>query len=167
MSFRGLTVACSVLIVACSGHPPAEPNPLQVPPISIEVDVAEIAGWSVRDVAEGDLDGDGTPERVVLAADVTRSDRGVALWEDGHRWAVFVDEDTGADTLLYAAFVPNGKVEAATGIASSQRTREVFVLERTPQQVRTIVIAYEGAGRARSVSVAHYHIERWIRDITR
>ncbi len=62
---------------------------------------------------------------------------------------------------MYTAFVPNGFVEAALLQASSEGRREVLVQERTPQQLRALVVAYEAPGKARSVSGAYYQVETW------
>src|SRR5438046_90801 len=61
----------------------------------IQVRVPEAAagdsGWQYARRASVDLDGDGKPESVVMIADVTLDKRGRPLWEDGHRWQVYVE----------------------------------------------------------------------------
>ena len=125
-----------------------------------DADVA--AAFPYRREASADLDGDGTAERVVIAADVTLSEKKVPLWEDGHRWAVYTESADGKRTLLYAAFVPNGFAEAAILAAGSDGKRRVLVQERTPSQVRALEIEYERPGIAKSRSAAHYQIEQWL-----
>lgn len=150
-------------LTGCAPPPASEPNPLEAPPVdSVRVRSAEeAAGWSHSRAIEADLDGDGSAERLVLAADVVLGPGGAPLWEDGHRWAAFV-EDGGERTLLYAAFVPNGHAEAAVLGADAEGRRHVLIAERTPQQARSLVVAYERPGRARSVSAAYYQVERWL-----
>jgi hypothetical protein len=124
--------------------------------------IDEASQWRHRRVIDADLTADGRRERIVLAADVMLNDAGVPLWEDGHRWAVFVEEGE-RHTLVYGAFVPNGEAEAAVlapdGIGSR---RHLLVRERTPQQLRTIVIGYDGPDAVRTISAAHYQIEHWL-----
>lgn len=158
----------AALLTACANPAtppgPQEPNPLEAPP----VDAARVASPEVaaafsyrRDVA-ADLDGDGRAERVVIASDVTLSPNGAPLWEDGHRWAVYVETADGRRTLLYAAFVPNGFAEAAVLAADSEGKRRVLVQERTPGQARALEVEYLGSGIAKSRSAAHYPIEQWL-----
>lgn len=125
---------------------------------------AEAAAWPHRQVLEADLDGDARDERIVLATDVGLDSAGRPLWEDGHRWAVFVD-GPGERTMLYAAFVPNGHVEAAVTIAGSDGRRRVLVQERTPERLLVTEIDYDGPGRARTSSAAYAHVERWFPDL--
>lgn len=156
------------LLTACANPatPPGaqEPNPLEAPPVDAarvaSADVAAAFGYR-RDVS-ADLDGDGRAERIVIAADVTLSEKKVPLWEDGHRWAVYVETADGRRTLLYAAFVPNGFAEAAVLAADSGGKRRMLVQERTPGQVRALEVEYLGPGIAKSRSAAHYPIEQWL-----
>jgi hypothetical protein len=138
-------------------------NPLSAPPVdSVRVGSAEqAAAWAYRREVSADLDGDGRAERVVLASDVTLGAGGRALWEDGHRWALYV-ESAGRRTMLYSAFVPNGHVEAAVLDASSTGVRHVLVQERTPDQVRALEVEYRAPGEARASSSAYYQVEAWI-----
>ena len=158
----------AALATACTkpATPPGaqEPNPLEAPPVdAARVADAEVAAaFPYRREADADLDGDGTAERVVIAADVTLSEEKVPLWEDGHRWAVYAESVNGRRTLLYAAFVPNGFAEAAVLAADSAGKRRVLVQERTPGQVRALEIEYEGPGSSKSRSAAHYQVEQWL-----
>jgi hypothetical protein len=128
------------------------------------VRLQDAANWPHRRAVDVDLDGDGSTERLILAADVTLDAATRPLWEDGHRWAVFVEDD-GAQTLLYGAFVPNGDVEAAVLEAGPSGNRHVLVRERTPSQSRRFVIGYD-AGSARMVSAASDSVERWLPSLT-
>src|SRR5688572_18154184 len=148
---------------ACAPRPEArEPNPLVAPP----VDTARVrspdepAAWPHRRTLAADLDGDGSEETIVLAADVSLAPDGDPLWEDGHRWAVYVD-GPGGRTLLYAAFVPHGHVEAAITPPGADGRRQVHVEERSPTRSRWVEVAYDAPGRARTVSEADVEVERW------
>jgi len=154
----------SLLSAACGRREtPSPPSPLQAPPVdAARVTPADALTWRHRETTEVDLNGDGTVERLVVAADVQLSDSGAPLWEDGHRWAVFV-ADAPQPTLLYGAFVPNGHAEAAILNRGADGSAHVLVYERTPSRTRALVIAYEAPGRARAVSEANYQVERWVR----
>jgi hypothetical protein len=149
------------------GEPGAarEPNPLEAPPVdTARVRTVEAEAWRHRQALAADLDGDGTAEQVVLATDVELDAAGRPLWEDGHRWAVFVAGDAGP-TMLYSAFVPHGHVEAAIAAAGSDARRRVVVQERTPQRLVVYEIDYDGPGRARTSSAGFSHLERWLPDL--
>lgn len=155
-----------LMIVAggCTRQPPArEPNPLEAPPVDTARvrSAEEAATWNYRRELVVDLDGDRQDERLVVAADAEVGARGHVLWEDGHRWAVFVDALRGR-TLLYGAFVPNGFVEVAALIPGSDGRRKVLVQERTPSQLRALEVEYQGPGSARLSSAAYYQIGEWL-----
>jgi hypothetical protein len=132
-----------------------------VPVDTSRIHNSDVSGFGYRREVTADLNGDGKPERVVIAADVSMGPTG-PLWGDAHRWAVYVEPEKGERTLLYGAFVPNGFAEAAVLGASSDKGRKVLVQERTPQQVRTFEIEYEGPGKARLGSAAYYQIGEWL-----
>lgn len=159
-----LCCAIAAAVLGCGERTqPQQPDPLAAPPVDSSRigSLEQVLSWKHRREQQADLDGDGQPEAIVLAADVTIDARGAPLWEDGHRWAVWA-QGKGAPTLLYAAFVPNGHVEAAVLTADPQGRRHVLVQERTPGQLRALVVAYERPGAARSVSAAHYQVEQWL-----
>lgn len=155
-----------IFVAACRpANPPAEAHdPLYAPPVdSARVgSVQQVAGWAYRRELQADLNGDGRPERLVIAADVEVRPDGMPLWEDGHRWALFAESASGERTMLYSAFVPHGFAEAAVLQPDQQGRRRVLVQERTPQQVRALEVEYRAPGDARSTSSAYYQIESWM-----
>lgn len=158
-----LAVALTTSLSCQTPPDPPEENPLSAPPVDTKLAVSarDVLGWGYHRELRADLNGDGSPEQVVLASDVVMSDRGLPLWEDGHRWAVVV-RDGETDTLVFLAFVPNGFVEAAVMTASSEGDRDLWIQERTPAQVRDIAVSYDGPGAGRTVSAAYYQIEQWM-----
>ena len=139
----------------------SESNPLEAAPVdTARVKSAEVPSWGYRREISADLDGDRKLERIVIAADVRVGPSG-PLWEDGHRWAVYVEPEKGARTMLYGAFVPNGFAEAAVTAPDDDGKRRVLVQERTPQQVRALEVEYDD-GKARLSSAAHYQIGDWL-----
>ena len=161
---RTLTLLFAAAALTGCGPPRRDPspNPLAALPIdSARVPaVDETASWAYRRQTSADLDGDGGAETIVLASDVTLGPDGEALWEDGHRWAVYV-EPNGEPLLLYSAFVPNGFAESAVTAADDRGRRKIFIQERTPTRVRVMDIDYS-AGEGRLASDAYYQIEQWL-----
>ena len=103
------------------------------------------SGWKYQQRVRVDLDADGADETVVLISDVTVDDRGRPLWEDGHRWQVYVDEPDGERTRLYARFLSFGKLTASLTRDSSATA--IVLLEQTPHRLGAWVITYQGPGR--------------------
>jgi hypothetical protein len=136
-------------------------NPTEAAPVdTARIHAPEVATWGYRREISADLDGDGRLERVVIAADVAMGPTG-PLWEDAHRWAVYVEPAKGARTLLYGAFVPNGFAEAAVLGSADDRERRVLIQERTPKQVRALEVEYD-RGKVRLRSAAYYQIGEWL-----
>jgi hypothetical protein len=165
MNARWMFLLTAALLGGCvrSPEPRREVNPLLAPPVdsSRVRSPQEPSTWPYRRALSADLDGDRREERLVIACDVTLGADGKPLWEDGHRWSVYVEAPEGR-TLLYAAFVPNGFVEAAALAPDDSGKRRVLVQERTPSQLRSLEIAYEGPGAASSSSGAHYQLGTWL-----
>jgi hypothetical protein len=150
-----LVALLALLLEACGEAP--------LPVDAAGVTASQAASWRHRRTLAVDLDADAGDEELVIAADVELSADGTPLWEDGHRWAVFVAGPPV--TVLYAAFVPNGHVEAAVLKPDRRGRRPVLVRERTPGQERTFVLAYDGAGSARAVSAIASSIDRRVPDL--
>ncbi|HEX6910842.1 MAG TPA: hypothetical protein VF142_10625 [Longimicrobium sp.] len=84
--------------------------------------------YTLLDSATADVDGDGAPERVELAATVELGGDGQPLWDDGHQWMVAVRD--GADTYpLVERFVPWGG--AAFWIVAEDGARSAAILVQT------------------------------------
>lgn len=150
---------------ACNANPSSapSPNPLSALPIDSArvATVQATSSWSYRRQVSADLDGEGDPETIVLTADVTVTADGRVLWEDGHRWALYVEGDSGPATLLYSAFVPNGFVEVAILAPDDAGRRKILIQERTPSQLRALEVEY-AVGASRLSSFAYYQTEQWI-----
>jgi hypothetical protein len=164
---RPAACALCALAIACSRPDDRSQTALDTPPVDgVRIRIEEVLQWRQRRMLDTDLNGDSTSERIVLTSDVTMNDSGIPLWEDGHRWAVVV-EDGDRQTLAYGAFVPNGHAEAAVLTrGQADNRRHLLVRERTPQQLRTIVVEYLGPGSVRTVSTAYYQIEQWLPPLT-
>jgi len=162
--FGPLYVGFVFLVVAaasCGRRGPDAYNPTTEAPVdTARVKAAEVDSWPYRREISGDLDGDEKLERVVIAADVHMGPNG-PLWQDGQRWAVYVEREKGERTLLYGAFVPNGFTEAALLAPDSDHRRKVLIQERTPQQVRAMEVEFT-KGKAKLSSAAYYQIGEWL-----
>lgn len=144
-------------LAACSDAP--APDPDTAPPAAAEpaavaslVDTAMSPavggedGWSYWRTAVADLDGDGREERVVVTARV-ETYRGRPAWDDGQPWQVYVEEEDGARTYVYARFVQLGTVTLRLGTPEDGRA-SVVLLEHLPDRLGVYEVAYEGPGRA-------------------
>ena len=105
------------------------------------------SGWTYQQRVRANLDADGTDETIVLIADVTSDSRGQPLWDDGHRWQVYVEERDGRRTHVYARFLPMGKLTANLSPSDSGGTA-IVLLEETPHWLGAYVIRYQGPGRS-------------------
>jgi hypothetical protein len=153
------TVLVAAVLAACSDAPaPAaegapEPEPA-APPVRVAslVDTAMSPavggedGWSYWRTAVADLDGDGREERVVVTARV-ETYRGRPAWDDGQPWQVYVEEEDGRRTYVYARFVQLGTVTLRLGTPEDGRA-SVVLLEHLPDRLGVYEVAYEGPGRA-------------------
>lgn len=163
-----LAFAATALALGCTERVEQQvANPLQAPPVDTsKVRSALVAaGWQHRQAVDIDLDGDTVAERLVLASDVAMRPDGTPLWEDGHRWAAYVETPTGERTMLYAAFVPHGFAEVGVLAPDDHGRRRVLVQERSPNQLRTFDVEYEGIGKARGQASAHWALEAWLQDL--
>ncbi len=58
----------------------------------------------------GDTDADGTDERIVLATSAERDEKGEFLWNDGQKWALYVEDGAQDVYVLFDKFVQAGSV---------------------------------------------------------
>ncbi len=109
--------------------------------------VAGDTGWAYQQIVNADIDGDGANEAVVLISDVQLDARGQPLWEDGHRWQVYVQEADGTVTRLYARFLPMGKLTADLAVPPSGTGLWPVLLEQTPYHIGVFEFRYRGPNR--------------------
>jgi hypothetical protein len=118
----------------------------RVPPAS-----AGDPGWSYQQRVVVDLNADGVTEEAVLISDVTLDARGRPMWEDGHRWQLYVQDRAGDRTRVYARFLPNGKLTASVA-RSPAGSLTILLLEQTPQSTGLYEIEYRQPQNAFIVS---------------
>jgi hypothetical protein len=106
------------------------------------------SGWMYQQSVSADMDGDGTDETVALISDVTLDAGGAPIWEDGHRWQVYVREADGAVTRLYARFLPFGTLTAEVTTPPSGTTLGLVLVEQTPHHLGVYEYRYRGPGRS-------------------
>lgn len=102
------------------------------------------SGWMYSQQVTADIDGDDRDETVVLISDVTLDAGGTPLWEDGHRWQVYVREQDGATTRLYGRFLPNGKLTAELVVPPAGRTLGIVLIEQSPVHIGVYEFRYRG-----------------------
>ena len=105
------------------------------------------SGWKYSRRASADLDADGKDESVVLIADVTLDKRGQPLWEDGHRWQMYVEDAKGNRTRMYARFVPNGSVTVRVASPQGGVRPTLVLLEESADHVGVYEFRYNSPGR--------------------
>lgn len=163
MPLRGRYAAGLVaLIVACSGEPPppwageGEPPPATLPPAdpaielidpAIPLAVAGEEGWGYRLAADADLNGDGVAERVILTARVAMI-RGRPAWDDGQPWQVYIEDDAGRRTHVYAQRLQLGTLTMRVTRAEAGQPATIVLLEHLPDQLSLYEIAWSGPGAA-------------------
>ena len=98
---------------------------------------------------EADLDGDGQPERAVLAARVELY-QGRPAWDDGQPWQVYVEEPDGSRSDLYRRFVQLGTVTMRIGRAGDGRSASVILIEHLPDRLSVYELEYGGTGQVRT-----------------
>jgi hypothetical protein len=109
--------------------------------------VAGDSGWRYQQQVVADIDGDDEDETVVLISDVVLDGAGQPLWEDGHRWQVYVREADGRVTRLYARFLPHGKLTAELAMPPSGATHGIVLIEQTPSHIGVFEFRYRGPAR--------------------
>ena len=105
------------------------------------------SGWAYSKRASVDLDGDGKPESVVLIADVTLDKRGQPLFEDGHRWQVYVEDAQQRRTRVYARFIPNGSLTVSVAQPVGGVRPTIILLEQQPDHVGVYEFRYVSPGK--------------------
>lgn len=158
---------------AAGAVPPVDgPSTSPAPPLAVDDDgvvtADTAAAWTYHRTTVADLDGDGVPERLVLASDVFVTSDGEPVWEDEQRWAVYVEEDDGERTLVYASHAAPGAVSAAVGEAPDEggaRSGErpsIVIIEQDAHRARLLLAAYDGPGRGRVVDAAGTTVDAWV-----
>ena len=116
-------------------------------------------GWGYAQRAEADFDADGQVETAVLISDVTLDNRGAPLWEDGHRWQLYIEEPGGERTYLFRRFLPNGKLTADV-VRRESGTRSLLIEARTPDRIAVYEVKYSGPERLLLINNIERPIER-------
>lgn len=113
-------------------------------------------GWMYSQSSQADLDGDGQDERLVMTA---RAEvlRGRPVWDDGQPWQVYVEEEDGARTYLYARFVQLGSVTMRIALPVGEGPPSVVLLEHLPDRIALFEAWYEGPG---NVTVVEHFARR-------
>lgn len=116
-------------------------------------------GWAYTQKATADFDADGQVETAVLISDVTMNAAGVPLWEDGHRWQLYVEEPTGERTYIFRQFLANGKLTADV-VRRESGTRTILLEARTPDHVSLHEVKYSGPQRIVLLNSIERPVER-------
>jgi hypothetical protein len=104
-------------------------------------------GWAYTQRVSADLDIDGADESLVLISDVQLDERGQPMWEDGHRWQLYVQESDGKVTRLYGRFIPNGKLTVDLSEPDAGAAPMIVAVEQSPDRIGVYEFRYRGPGR--------------------
>ena len=99
-------------------------------------------GWEYQRVLMSDLDGDGTQERIVTLADAFVQN-GQPLWDDGHRWQVYIEEHDGSVTSIYRQFLQLGRLDVFVTEPVEGQHPTVLLLESLPSRFRSYETSYQ------------------------
>ncbi|HUG27552.1 MAG TPA: hypothetical protein VMK53_04580 [Gemmatimonadales bacterium] len=163
MTLRGFCAAgITALITACVGETPPrpavedEPPAAALPPAEAPIELVDPAmplavagedGWGYRLAADADLNGDGVAERVILTARVEMI-RGRPAWDDGQPWQVYIEDDAGQRTHVYAQRLQLGTLTMRVSRAEAGQPATVVLLEHLPDQLSLYEISYSGPAAA-------------------
>lgn len=107
--------------------------------------VAGAEGWNYHRSAEADLDGDGRPEKIVLAARVELY-RGRPAWDDGQPWAVYVEARDGTRTYVYTQRLQLGSLTMRV-TRGDGALPTIILLEHLPDRMSVYEASYAGPGQ--------------------
>lgn len=105
--------------------------------------VAGEDGWNYQQRAQGDLNGDGRTEQVVLTARVELV-QGRPAWDDGQPWQVYVEAEEGERTYLYAQRLQIGTLTLRLSQGSDGQGSTIILLEHLPDQLTLYEAVYAG-----------------------
>ncbi len=107
-------------------------------------------GWNYQQSVSRDLNGDGRAERVVITAKVEMY-RGQPAWDDGQPWQVYVEDESGARTYLYARRLQLGTLKMRVTQPDSTGKTNIVMLEELPDRLSVYEAWYSGISRSRVV----------------
>lgn len=102
--------------------------------------------WLYAHRASADFDADGQMETAVIISDVTLGDDGNPIWEDGHRWQVYVEEPDGERTYVFRQFLPWGRLTAEV-VRRESGSRTLLLVARTRERISVYEVRYSGPQR--------------------
>ena len=106
-------------------------------------------GWDYRREVEADLDGDGSPEHILVTARAERSPASATefLWDDGQPWQVLATSPAGETTLVYPRRAQIGQRRAVIGEPQENGKHPLILLEMTGANVSMYEVEYNGPGQ--------------------
>lgn len=106
-----------------------------------ELETRGAAGWEYALAERADLDGDGFQEQLWVLAQVTLADDGQPLWEDGQEWQVYVEDEDGITTHLFAGLVQLGRLD----VSITHMPQPTILVQTTSySSARTYEFVYNG-----------------------
>lgn len=126
------------------------PPPVDLMDPNIPPAVAGEDGWDYQLSGDADLNGDGRAERIVLTARVEMY-QGRPAWDDGQPWQVYVEDESGTRTHLYAQRLQLGTLTMRIAPPVDDGLPAVLLLEHLPDRLSVYEATYRGPGDASAV----------------
>ena len=118
-----------------SAETPNQPAMVSLIDSAIAPAIAGVGGWNYRQAATADVTGDGTPETIVLTAQVEMY-RGRPAWDDGQAWQVYVEFADSSRTYVYANRLQLGTLTMRLSRADSGQAATIVLIEHLPDRLR-------------------------------
>jgi|GEM_PF-1674867 len=109
----GVLLIGASLVAGC-GQTGAKPGPSEPGPAAplpnkpefsyvekVSADPKGAEGWTELAAYEGDLDGDGQDEQLLLYTSAERDSKGNIMWDDGQKWLLSVEDGSGFYPLFH------------------------------------------------------------------
>lgn len=100
-------------------------------------------GWEYSARLRADVDGDGAEETLWVIAQAELY-KGRPAWDDGQEWQVYVEEDSGETTHVFARYVQLAQLEVAL---TMDEPRELLVNASGPSTAELYRLRYRGPGQ--------------------
>lgn len=100
-------------------------------------------GWEYSARLRADVDGDGVEETLWVIAQAELY-KGRLAWDDGQEWQVYVEEDSGETTHVFARYVQLAQLEVAL---TMDEPRELLVNATGPSTAEYYRLRYRGPGQ--------------------
>lgn len=112
-------------------------------------------GWDLHRTLVVDLNGDGRNETVHVLASVERADTGDFMWDDGHVWNVYIEDEDGQVTEVFRGWVQLGELRVRSLDPFADNLGPgLLVLKEEGAGITMYRVFYDGPGLVRTEKLA-------------